>query len=82
MLIPQPIISEKIPGLLTNHEIRIKVVQLEIKGYLIDIGCGENHLVNFYKDQGGKGIGVDVYDWGNVDMIVENTAKLPFKKYI
>ena len=80
MLIPQPIIK-KIPGLLTNHEIRIKLVCKEIIGKVLDIGCGENQLVNIYKNSGGQGIGVDVFDWGNVDLLVENTSKLPFKKH-
>ena len=54
---------------------RIKIVLPHIEGYLLDIGCGTNELVRSYA---GKGIGVDVYQWGSVDVIVENTAKLPF----
>ena len=54
---------------------RIRVVLPFIKGKLLDIGCGENELVRSYPD---KGIGVDVYPWDNVDLIVKDAAKLPF----
>jgi len=54
---------------------RIKTVLPHIEGYLLDIGCGTNELVRSYS---GKGIGVDVYQWGDVDVVVEDTAKLPF----
>ena len=54
---------------------RIKTVLPHIEGYLLDIGCGTNELLRSYS---GKGIGVDVYQWGDVDMVVEDTAKLPF----
>lgn len=51
---------------------RIKKVLPHIEGSLLDIGCGNNKLTKMY----GSGIGVDVYDWGNVDMIVEDSAKI------
>ena len=54
---------------------RIKAVLPHVKGYLLDIGCGTNELVKNYS---GKGIGVDVYQWGDVDVVVENTAELSF----
>ncbi len=47
-----------------------------IEGKFLDIGCGANEIVRSYS---GEGIGVDVYQWGDVDIIVENTAELPFK---
>jgi ubiquinone/menaquinone biosynthesis C-methylase UbiE len=53
---------------------RIEKVIPCIEGKLLDIGCGLNNLVKRY----GNGIGVDVYNWGSVDMVVENSAKLPF----
>jgi len=46
-----------------------------VRGRLLDIGCGDNRLVREH----GDGIGVDVLDWGDVDLVVENTADLPFK---
>lgn len=56
---------------------RIKTVLPYIKGNLLDIGCGTNELVQQYQ---GKGKGVDVFQWGNVDIVVENTAELPFSE--
>lgn len=54
------------------EKIRINKVLPYIKGKFLDIGCGNNKLKLAY----GKGLGVDVYDWGNVDMVVDDTAKL------
>lgn len=45
-----------------------------LKGRLLDIGCGDNILVRAY----GQGIGVDVVDWGDVDLVVPSAAQLPF----
>ncbi len=55
-------------------EWRIRIVIPHIKGRLLDIGCGTNQLVKTYK---GEGVGVDVYQWGCVDLIVEDSADLP-----
>jgi SAM-dependent methyltransferase len=54
--------------------LRIRAVLPFIRGRLLDIGCGMNTLVKAY----GNGIGVDVYDWGSVDYVVENSAVIPF----
>jgi len=58
---------------------RVKKVLPLIKGRLLDIGCGYNNLVKMYKN----GIGVDVFNWGNVDMIVNNSSviNLPDKSF-
>jgi SAM-dependent methyltransferase len=58
-------------------KLRIDVVLPQISGKLLDIGCGTNKLVAAYK---GNGTGVDVYPWDGVDLVVEDTAKLPFEK--
>ena len=55
---------------------RITKVLPFVSGRLLDIGCGTNDLVKAYK---GEGVGVDVFDWGSVDIVVEDTSKLPFK---
>ena len=55
---------------------RIKKVLPHIKGKLLDLGCGNNKLKEVY----GKGIGVDVYEWGNVDLVVNDTSKIPLDK--
>ena len=54
---------------------RIRVVLPHVNGRLLDIGCGTNKLVRAYI---GDGIGVDVHQWGDVDMVVEDSSKLPF----
>ncbi len=80
LVVPQPIIK-KIPNLTTNEEIRIENVLKYIPpdAYCLDIGCGTNLLIKKHRERGGKGIGVDVYDWGDVDLILEDSSRLPFK---
>jgi len=80
LIIPQPIV-EKIPDLTTNKDIRIEMVlkRMPPNSKCLDIGCGSNELIEKYRSQGGEGLGVDVYDWGNVDLVVEDSAKLPFE---
>lgn len=53
---------------------RTQAVLPFIKGRMLDIGCGMNRLVAAY----GNGVGIDIHDWGSVDYVVENSAKLPF----
>lgn len=45
-----------------------------VRGRLLDIGCGSNLLVKQY----GNGVGVDVHAWEGVDLVVQDTAALPF----
>ena len=52
---------------------RIKAVLPDVKGRLLDIGCGMNELVRQYDN----GIGIDVYQWGSVDLVLEDTAQIP-----
>ncbi len=54
---------------------RVRAVLSHVSGRLLDIGCGTNALVRAY---GGEGCGVDVYQWGGVDLMVEDSACLPF----
>jgi ubiquinone/menaquinone biosynthesis C-methylase UbiE len=46
-----------------------------LRGRLLDIGCGANQLVRRY---GHDGVGVDVHQWGSVDLVVPDTSRLPF----
>jgi len=55
---------------------RIRAVFPHIRGRLLDLGCGTNELVAKYKK---NSMGIDVYQWGKVDLIVKDSAKLPFK---
>jgi SAM-dependent methyltransferase len=56
---------------------RIETIVPHISGNLLDIGCGTNELVKNYT---GEGVGVDVYQWGDVDVVVKDTSKLSFEK--
>ncbi|MCL4258037.1 MAG: methyltransferase domain-containing protein [Anaerolineales bacterium] len=62
-------------GWSTLEEQRIRTVLPHVDGELLDIGAGFNTLVNEY----GSGVGVDVFDWKGGALVVEDTAKLPFK---
>lgn len=77
MIIPQPVIA-RIPGLSTNEDVRFEMVMREVRGKLLDIGCGENRFVLGYRTAGGEGIGVDVHPWKNVDSVIPDTSQLPF----
>ena len=55
---------------------RVRVVLPHVHGRLLDIGCGTNELVRSYS---GEGIGVDVHQWGDVDIVIDNSANLPFR---
>lgn len=57
-------------------EWRKKEVIPHIQGKFLDIGCGTNEIVKAYS---GEGVGVDVYPWENVDIVVKDTAVLPFE---
>jgi SAM-dependent methyltransferase len=54
---------------------RRQAVLPHVRGRLLDLGCGMNALVLSYQ---GQGVGVDVYQWGAVDVIIEDAARLPF----
>ena len=60
-------------GLIPVVDDRHNAVLKHVKGTLLDIGCGENLLVKQY----GTGIGVDVYPWKGIDVLVD-TTHLPF----
>ncbi len=61
-------------GFTSLEDERIYTVLPEIKGKLLDIGCGNNRLVREY----GNGIGIDVYKW-NDDVILYDGENLPFE---
>lgn len=66
-------ICEKI-GLASLEQERLGIVLQYVQGELLDVGCGNNRLVNTY----GNGVGVDIYDWGGGAVIIESAACLPF----
>lgn len=77
LLVPQPLIA-RLPFLKTNEDIRTGIVRQALRGRVLDIGCGTNRLIQRYRAEGGDGTGVDVYPWPGVDILVQDTASLPF----
>jgi SAM-dependent methyltransferase len=77
LLIPQPIIR-RVPFFKTNADIRTGIVLNAVRDRLLDVGCGTNQLVLRYRGAGGDGTGVDVHPWEGVDLVVDDTSKLPF----
>jgi len=55
--------------------VRSKKVLPLITGKLVDLSCGDNELVRSY----GNGVGVDIFDYGNVDCMVTDLSQLPFE---
>lgn len=77
MIIPQPLIAY-MPWMLTNEQIRTGLVGHRLQGRVLDIGCGTNRMIQEYRKKGGDGIGVDIFPWPGADLIVNETANLPF----
>lgn len=61
-------------GFTSLEEERLKAVLPELRGDVLDIGAGNNHLIRRY----GRGVGIDVHDWGGGAIVVKDTRKLPF----
>ncbi len=58
---------------------RIRMVLPELRGYLLDIGCGTNDLVKAYQGKyAGQGQGVDVFPWDKTVQVVKDSSELPF----
>lgn len=64
-------------GWTTLADERFNAVFPYIRGRLLDVGAGNNTLVNRY----GNGIGVDIHDWGGGVIIIEHPYSLPFKDW-
>ena len=61
-------------------EIRKNNILPLIRGCLLDIGCGCNIIANTYKIlTGNEAIGIDVYPWDGADLVIKNSACLPFE---
>lgn len=54
---------------------RINNALPHISGKLLDVGCGNNLFKEYY---GESMVGVDVFQWGTVDIVVQKTSELPF----
>ena len=53
---------------------RRRKVLPHVRGHLLDLACGFNNLVAAYR---GPGVGVDVFRWNGIDVLV-STDHLPF----
>ena len=68
---------------------RFAMVLPELKGAVLDIGAGDNLLLNTYIDSKSESapdyqdaktsVGVDVFDWGAGCTIIESSDDLPFE---
>jgi SAM-dependent methyltransferase len=54
---------------------RVRTVLPHVRGRLLDIGCGSNTVA---RTHGQGSLGVDVHQWGDVDLVVPDTARLPY----
>lgn len=52
-------------GLSSFSDERYDYVSREIKGYCLDVGCGNNRFIREYLD--GDGIGIDLYPYEGLD---------------
>lgn len=63
--------------------VRLRRVLPHVRGRLLDVGCGNNRLVEAHRRQvdpsvAAECVGIDVYPWPDVDRVVEDTRELPF----
>lgn len=69
-------------GLTSLRAERLSAVLPVVHGRLLDVGAGDNVLVQLHRQSGRDGaaesVGVDVVDWGGGCLILESTAHLPF----
>jgi SAM-dependent methyltransferase len=66
--------SERL-GLTPLDDERVLAALRHARGRLLDVGCGSNTLVRTY----GDGLGVDVFPWEGIDLLVDTAAKLPLE---
>lgn len=59
---------------------RIRVALPYLKGRVLDVGCGTNELIAAYRERHPEHncVGVDVHQWGSVDLILDDVAHMPF----
>ena len=55
---------------------RVRTVLPHVRGRLLDVGCGSNTVA---RRHGHNSLGVDVHQWGDVDLVVPDTSRLPYE---
>lgn len=65
-------------GLTSLREERFRQVAVHCRGRVLDVGCGKNNL--FVKNYIGmeNGVGIDVFPYEGIDLLVEDMCNLPF----
>ena len=76
--------TQKKLGLTTLKEERFNQALKRMSGRVLDVGCGNNELINLYKKVSGsfnkeESLGIDIFPFKGVDKVVD-TENLPFKK--
>jgi ubiquinone/menaquinone biosynthesis C-methylase UbiE len=66
--------NDFIGTILQNY--RVKTVLPYVKGRVLDIGCGDNLLC---KSCSSFSVGIDIFNWKDVDLIADASKFLPFK---
>ncbi|MBT9137618.1 MAG: Ubiquinone/menaquinone biosynthesis C-methyltransferase UbiE [Syntrophomonadaceae bacterium] len=75
---PLTIISDRERKIGIAKKERFMATLALLEGKTLDVGCGKNELINIYRQQGGNGIGVDIFPFEGVDQVLD-TANLPFR---
>jgi SAM-dependent methyltransferase len=62
---------------------RLRVTLPELRGRVLDVGCGDNMLLRLYRqrtpsDAAEKSVGADVFPWSSDILQITNSATLPF----
>jgi SAM-dependent methyltransferase len=62
---------------------RLRLVLPELRGRVLDVGCGDNMLLRLYRQRNSdqaanESIGADVTAWADDVMLIENAAKIDF----
>lgn len=62
---------------------RIAAVLPHLRGRVLDVGCGTNDLLKRYRaaldsPAAEQSVGVDVFDWPGADLLVTDSADLPY----
>lgn len=58
---------------------RIRTVLPHLEGDVLDVACGTNELLveYFRRAPSTRNTGVDVHQWGSVDLIIDDAARIP-----
>ncbi len=60
---------------------RLRLVLPELRGRVLDVGCGDNMLLRLYRQRNGdqaanESVGADVTAWADDILLIDNAAKI------